>query len=100
MTLAFPKPKEAQVFPKSAAEKIDTRQRVFRRDGGRCVDCDRRVILERGYWNSMHLMHITGKGAGGDWSMDNLATGCLECHIARRHNAGGKPVPSKPRMGK
>lgn len=94
--LAFPKPKDSQVFPENTAEKIVIRQRVFNRDGGRCVDCGRRVILERGHWNSMHLMHLKSKGSGGDWSMENLATGCLYCH-AKNHNAGGKPVPPKPR---
>jgi 5-methylcytosine-specific restriction endonuclease McrA len=94
MSLAFPKPKGAQTFPDNSAEKIAIRTAVFDRDGGRCVDCCRPVILKRGEWNSMHLMHVKSKGSGGDWSMDNLKTGCLECH-AKRHNAGGKPVPRK-----
>jgi len=97
--IAFPKPKDSQVFPKSPAEKAAIRRQRFELDGRRCVDCGRPVILERGYWNSMHLMHIRGKGAGGDWSMDNLATGCLDCH-GKRHNAGGKPVPRKPRTNR
>lgn len=94
--IAFPKPKDSQVFPKSPAEKAAIRRQRFELDGRRCVDCGRPVILERGYWNSMHLMHLKSKGSGGDWSMENLATGCLYCH-ADSHNAGGKPVPSKRR---
>jgi 5-methylcytosine-specific restriction endonuclease McrA len=90
----IPKPKDSQVFPGTALEKLAIRKKVFIRDEGRCVDCGRMVILLRGYWNSMHLMHIKSKGSGGDWSMDNLATGCMWCH-QKRHNAGGKPCPAK-----
>jgi len=93
MTLAFPKPRDSQFFPEDTAEKIAIRVKVFVRDGRRCIDCGKPVILNRGEWNSMHLMHLKSKGSGGDWSMENLATGCLTCH-SKRHN-GGKPCPPK-----
>lgn len=96
MSITFLKPKDSQFFPKNAKEKVAIREERWRLDGGQCIDCKRPVILERGFWGSMHLMHLKGKGAGGDWSMDNLATGCPECHT-KRHNAGGKPVPAKER---
>ena len=92
--MPFPKPADSQTFPASAKEKAAIREAVFRRDRGRCVDCKRPVILERGLWVSMQLMHLKSKGSGGDWSMENLATGCLDCH-GKRHN-GGKPCPPKP----
>jgi 5-methylcytosine-specific restriction endonuclease McrA len=91
----IPKPKDAQTFPASDAEKARIRQRVYMRDKGKCVDCGFCVSLKRGEWLSMHLMHLKSKGSGGDWSMENLATGCINCH-AKRHNAGGKPCPPKP----
>jgi 5-methylcytosine-specific restriction endonuclease McrA len=91
MILAFPKPKDLQEFPADTIEKMVIREKVFDRDRRRCVDCHKPVIFPRGYWNSMHLMHLKSKGSGGDWSMENLATGCLECH-AKNHNSGGKPV--------
>lgn len=92
----IPKPKDTQTFPASRSEKAAIRHKVFMRDRHKCVDCGRPVLLERGFWSSMHLMHIKSKGSGGDWSMQNLATGCLTCH-QKRHNAGGKPCPAKPR---
>lgn len=79
-------------------EKALIRHGVFVRDGGRCVDCGTRVVEESGLWWSMHLMHIRSLGAGGDWSMKNLACGCIKCHLGRRHNAGGKPCPPKSRV--
>jgi 5-methylcytosine-specific restriction endonuclease McrA len=97
MNPTFPKPKDSQIFPANAAEKEAIRRKVFERDGGRCVDCKRPVVWKPEFWSSMHLMHIKSKGSGGDWSMENLATGCLWCHM-KRHNAGGKPCPPKPAM--
>jgi 5-methylcytosine-specific restriction endonuclease McrA len=89
--LAFPKPKDSQIFPEDSAAKILIRETVFVRDKGLCIDCFSSVRLERGFWDSMHLMHLKSKGSGGDWSLGNLATGCADCH-SRRHNSGGKPV--------
>ena len=94
MPLMFPKPKDSQVFPADAEAKEIIRRRVYGRDRGRCVDCKRLVCWERDLWSSMHLMHVKSKGSGGDWSMQNLATGCLWCH-QKRHNANGKPCPKK-----
>lgn len=79
----------------SAKEKEIIRHAVYERDQGRCVDCGKPVTEKAGYWDAMHLMHLRSLGAGGDWSMENLATGCIYCHIGKRHNAGGKPVLRK-----
>jgi len=78
-------------------QKQAIREKRYRFDGGRCVDCGKRVILLRGYWCSMHLMHLKSRGAGGTWDLENLRTGCQWCHV-KRHNAGGKPCPPKPKM--
>jgi 5-methylcytosine-specific restriction endonuclease McrA len=94
--MQFPKPKDSQTFPEDSVAKQRIRLRVYIRDECRCVDCGMLLRFQRGYWNSMHLMHRKSKGSGGDWSMENLATGCLVCHEAS-HNAGGKPCPPKPR---
>ena len=75
-------------------EKEAVRRAVYNRDGQACVDCGNHVYWESGYFGSMHLMHIKSRGAGGDWSMENLLTGCPECH-AKRHNCGGHPLPRK-----
>jgi hypothetical protein len=91
---AFPKPKESQTFPANVDEKIAIRKAVYLRDKGRCVICEKRVILERGFRNSMHLSHIKSKGSGADWSMVNLQVLCPECHL-KSHNCDGKPVPKK-----
>ena len=75
-------------------QKEEIRCAVFNRDGGRCVDCGAAVEWESGFWTSMHLMHVRSRGAGGDWALENLLTGCLKCHM-KRHNAAGKPCPPK-----
>jgi 5-methylcytosine-specific restriction endonuclease McrA len=75
-------------------EKEERRREVYERDNHCCVDCHRWVIWESGFWNSMHLMHIKSRGAGGSWELSNLLTGCPECHM-KRHNCGGKPCSSK-----
>lgn len=75
-------------------EKSSVRHVVYERDGFKCVDCKKPVRWESGYLDSMHLMHIKSRGAGGSWELSNLLTGCPECHM-KRHNCGGKPCPSK-----
>jgi 5-methylcytosine-specific restriction endonuclease McrA len=80
----------------TSKQKGEIREQVWRRDKGRCIDCGRGVILERGFWSSMHLMHLKSKGSGGTWELSNLATGCISCHMIGRHNP--KPCPPKPKV--
>lgn len=78
----------------SPAEKKRVRTERYELDGHHCVDCGRWVRLERGYWDSMHLMHIIAKSLRGPFSVENTLTGCPECH-QKRHNCGGRPIPPK-----
>lgn len=71
----------------AALERL--RRECFARDGWRCVICGRGVG-----WVSGHMMHIKSRGAGGSDVIENVVTGCWECH-GKSHNAGGKPLPSK-----
>jgi 5-methylcytosine-specific restriction endonuclease McrA len=106
----FPKPKAPKRPPvgklgikrlKGSPLKI-LRMDCFERDEYRCqhmvsyggllqMPCGRRVT-----WESGHMCHRTSRGAGGSDALDNVFTGCAECHM-RSHNAGGKPVPAKER---
>jgi 5-methylcytosine-specific restriction enzyme A len=54
-----------------------TRERIWRRDGGRCVRCGAAVAL-----NECHIDHIkSGKRATNADS--NLRTLCRRCHVLR-----------------
>lgn len=88
-------------FPKTAPERLDPpkmlllRATRFLRDGGRCVDCGRRVSLEgKGVWPRMHLAHVTGRGANGADTIENTRTSCPDCHLVQTH-MGGKVVKAK-----
>ena len=59
----------------SSADKYLIRRQVFERDSRRCVDCGK---LET--WENFHLHHKKARSLGGDWSLENLATLCAECH--------------------
>lgn len=111
----FPKPKAPKRPPVGklgikrltgdALEKL--RRECFERDSYRCqhilglgysvtsspmvfeTRCGRRIT-----WESGHMCHRKSRGAGGSDTLDNVFTGCAECHM-RSHNAGGKPVPAK-----
>ena len=52
------------------------RVQVFRRDGYRCRSCGKASRLECDHVTALHL--------GGDpWALDNLATLCRGCHLAK-----------------
>jgi len=69
------------------------RWNCYVRDEGRCVVCQRRLRFERGGFNSMHMAHVEGRGAGGSDTLENVQTKCFDCHIVLEHNP--KSVPSK-----
>jgi 5-methylcytosine-specific restriction endonuclease McrA len=75
-------------------EKGIIRHRIFERSRGFCEECHVFIQEEAGDWRSMHLSHTKSKGAGGDWSDENLKALCLTCHLVGVH-MGGKVVPQK-----
>lgn len=74
-------------------EKGLIRERIYERALEACEGCGRWVRLAAGFWDSMHLSHTKSKGAGGDWSDDNLKCLCLTCHLVGVHNP--KSIPAK-----
>jgi 5-methylcytosine-specific restriction enzyme A len=50
------------------------KQRVKRRDGGRCVRCG---------GTGTHVDHIVRVADGGSWEIDNLQTLCPACHAVK-----------------
>jgi hypothetical protein len=65
------------------------REHVWWRDDGRCVECGRRVMLEKGHWRSAQLAHIKSKGSFGSDIPENVRILCLEHHAAEH---SGKPI--------
>ena len=66
------------------------RRECFTRDGWCCVLCGAPVS-----WASGHMMHRKSRGAGGSDVIDNVDTGCGNCH-QKSHNCGGQPLPRRP----
>lgn len=62
------------------------RDRVFERDGGRCVDC--------GGWRFLETHHVNGDGR--DNRMDNLVLVCKKCHVSRHQALSGKNLNGTP----
>jgi 5-methylcytosine-specific restriction enzyme A len=54
-----------------------TRKRIWIRDGGKCVRCDKTVSL-----NNCHIDHIRS-GKLGTNEDQNLRTLCIVCHVLR-----------------
>ena len=92
------------------ADKSDLRLKAFERSGGHCeeiVRCPLPECNERGIaWHtfrcfkpitleSMHLSHRK-HGPRRDDTLKSVIASCEECHV-KRHNAGGKPCPPKPK---
>ena len=71
---AYPKKKRVSVKRGSVAWKRLVKS-VFERDGYRCKDCKRVFKFEY-----LAPCHIKSVGAGGDDTVDNIKTKCLECH--------------------
>lgn len=77
----------------SRKEKEAVRRKVYEEANECCEECNIGLVFEAGGWSSMHLAHIKSRGAGGDWSRDNLRCLCINCHLVECHNP--KSVPSK-----
>jgi hypothetical protein len=65
------------------------RLECFKRDKGRCVDCDNPVT-----WEMFHMAHVGAKRRYGD-SLENVVCKCHGCHW--KEHTGGKVVPAKVR---
>lgn len=73
-TIPFPKVKPIRLKGKKMKA---LRERVFERDGYRCVECGSTFWLE--------LSHNKPRGRGGADTEDNLACRCKICHVRRDH---------------
>jgi hypothetical protein len=60
------------------------RRRLFERDGWRCRVCGTKVAdnLPRDHPRRAVAMHIVAKATGGEWTDENMATGCHRCNVA------------------
>ena len=56
---------------------LETRQRIWTRDGGRCKRCDEVISLE-----DCHIDHVKS-GKLGSNNDNNLRTLCRKCHVLR-----------------
>lgn len=59
-----------------------TRQRIYARDGWRCIWCDRHASQVDG---PLSLDHFLSHYAGGSNAPDNLLTSCISCNSRRQH---------------
>lgn len=91
--------KGGRVFRRGGS-KQELRQQCFERDRGICQPHLRRGEKVYAAWSRGEMMHRQHGGMGGARhldTLDNVEWGCRECHRAQ-HNAGGKPVPAKPKV--
>ena len=56
------------------------RDKVFDRDGGKCIDC--------GGWRFLETHHINGERR--DNRLDNLVLLCKKCHVGRHRQLTGR----------
>lgn len=66
------------------------RERVYRRDGGRCQwkGCGDILPLYGSVFTRAHLAHIKSRGAGGGDTMDNTRILCPVHHLINEHTKG------------
>jgi|GEM_PF-5640969 len=64
------------------------REVVWKRERGLCQVTRRPVVLEKGYWHTMHAAHIRSKGAGGSDLPSNIR--CLHLAAHAREHAGDR----------
>lgn len=60
------------------------RRRLFERDGWKCRVCGVKVSdsLHMAHPRRAVAMHIVAKARGGEWTEENMATGCYSCNVA------------------
>lgn len=62
----------------------EKRQRIYRRDGWRCVWCRRQGRLtSEGFCLELTLDHVTPRELGGTNDAANLVTSCVKCNTRR-----------------
>lgn len=59
------------------------KEKVWERDGGRCVICGER-------YTAMPNMHYISRARGGIGIEENVVTGCMQCH--NEYDNGGKLI--------
>lgn len=59
------------------------RRRIFEADAWRCRVCGVEVddSLPKGHPRQAVAMHIVARATGGEWTRENMATGCHECNV-------------------
>ena len=68
---------------------MDKYQKVYIRDGYRCVFCGRFLLDDFDSWASLHTDHLVAKSHGGTDVEENLVTSCPTCN-----NLKGSFMPS------
>ena len=69
---------------------MNTRKRVYRRDGWRCALCDNTRYIQ--------IHHVIPRGKGGPNSVQNLITLCSDCHaLAHGTDLRGYLAPEEKR---
>lgn len=73
-------------------EAVD-REKVFRRDGGRCQMCKKEV--DKTALRGWHLDHIVPLYFGGEHSMANVRVLCPTCNLSKGHRILPSGAPSE-----
>jgi 5-methylcytosine-specific restriction endonuclease McrA len=68
------------------------RERVFQRDGYRCVYCGEVFPAER-----LTVDHVQARVRGGDRSRGNLVTACTACNTLKGHRRLAQFLREEPR---
>ena len=69
--------------------------KLYERCGGLCEIRFDEKCKEREFhpdWRGLHPAHIIGAYAGGEFSVDNILMGCLDCHDHNKY-PNGLPIP-------
>jgi hypothetical protein len=80
------------VRPVDFAEAMGSiRKQRWLLDDRRCTECGKKLPLNGSVFQRAHFAHITGRGRGGEDSVENGVIKCYDCHITREHS-GWNPV--------
>ncbi len=69
---------------------MDRFEKVYHRDGYRCVYCGKYMLADFDTWQSIHTDHLIPNSREGSAKVDNLVTSCPVCNILK-----GEYVPTK-----
>ena len=62
---------------------FDSYERVYHRDGYRCVYCGKYLLLDFDSWQSIHTDHLVPSSKGGSDADDNMVTSCAVCNTLK-----------------